>query len=145
MSGEVPISHISPYIAIMQYATGKLAVPMTFLEDTHQEGRLCWVGLGWGFKSQLTFFFYFWNNIPTSLYERRGDLLFSLQIICPFCCCSEISTLLLPVGLLPTSSVGGNGGTKSAQPRTQGQGETEERVCQRAEEWSGRHRLAAAN
>lgn len=73
----------------------------------------------------------------------RGELLFSLQIISPFSCHSEICPLL-PVALVPAAvsvkTVVGQG----VPILGQAQGQKEERVCQRAQEQSssGQHRLA---
>lgn len=76
----------------------------------------------------------------------RHELLFSLQIICPFSCCSEIR-MLLSVALLPPAvsveAVVGQGVLDLGQA----QGQKEERVCHRAREQSssGQHRLALSH
>lgn len=67
----------------------------------------------------------------------RGQLLFSLQIICPFSCCSELHTLQ-SVALLPRAvTVVARGVLDLGHAQ-------EDRVCQRAQEpsSSGQHRLA---
>lgn len=71
----------------------------------------------------------------------RGDVLFSLQIIMLF----RDKHTPPACGPAPPPAVSVETAVQGLLNLGQAQGEKEERVCQRAQEWSGQHRLAAAN
>lgn len=136
VSGEVPLSYISRYSSCDMPQASWL--PLWHLLKRHIRQtdfpELDWVkGLKMTDLSFIfeTSFLHFRTNM------LRGQLLFSLQIICPFSCCSELRALQSVSLLRPAVTVVARGELDLGHVQ-------EQRVCQRAREWSssGQHRLA---